>query len=114
MRIFRETLERVPNAGVTIMPRVEWRSPAAYEELRFLDAPGFAWEFLNRNPAFERDCERLEEAGENGPLSAGELTGFAQRWGVRFCQAQARWRRPPTPVDCCKSAQRNPNNSASI
>ena len=71
------------------MPRAEWRSPAAYEDLRSLDAPGFAWEFLSRNPAFERDCKRLEHADDQGPLSAGELDGFARRWGVRFRKARA-------------------------
>jgi hypothetical protein len=70
------------------MPRAEWRSPASYEHLRTLDAPGFAWEFLRRNPAFERDRKRLEEASEDGPVSAEELDGFARRWGVRFCAAK--------------------------
>ena len=46
------------------MSRPEWRSPAAYEDLRSLDAPGFAWEFLSRNPAFERDCRRLEQVSK--------------------------------------------------
>jgi hypothetical protein len=89
------------------MPRADWRSPATYEALRSLDAPGFAWEFLTRNAAFERDFERLELASENGPLSADELTGFARRWGVRFCQAQAWRRRSQTAVDAGKSAERD-------
>ena len=63
------------------MPRAEWRSPAAYEDLRSLDAPGFAWEFLSRNPAFERDRKRLEHAGNRGPLSAGELDEFRAALG---------------------------------
>ncbi len=66
------------------MPRAEWRSQAAYDELRSLDAPGFAWQFLNRNLAFERDWKRLERASEHRPLAAIELDRFAQRWGVRF------------------------------
>ena len=52
------------------MPRAEWRSRAAYEDLRTHDAPGFAWEFLSRNPAFEHDRKRLEQASEDRPLSA--------------------------------------------
>ena len=75
------------------MPRAEWRSPAAYEDLRSLDAPGFAWEFLSRNPDFERDRRRLEHADDQDPLSAGELDGFARRWGVRFRNARAQSRR---------------------
>lgn len=66
------------------MPRAEWRSQAAYDDLRSLDAPGFAWQFLNRNLYFERDWKRLERASEHRPLAAIELDRFAQRWGVRF------------------------------
>ena len=93
------------------MPRVEWRSPAAYEDLRSLDAPGFAWEFLSRNPAFERDCERLEHADDQDPLSAGELDDFARRWGVRFRKARAS--RPPSSLDAGDPAERDPDNPAS-
>ncbi|HXP75202.1 MAG TPA: DUF6499 domain-containing protein, partial [Stellaceae bacterium] len=81
------------------MPHTEWRSPAAYEDLRSLDAPGFAWEFLNRNRAFAGDRKRLEQAGNRGPLSADELDGFARRWGVRFRGARARSPRTASSVD---------------
>ncbi len=66
------------------MSGADWRSPSAYEDLRSLDAPGFAWEFLRRNPAFQRDRKRLEEAAKRGTLSAEEADAFARRWGVRF------------------------------
>jgi hypothetical protein len=95
------------------MSRTDWRSPAAYEDLRSLDAPGFAWEFLSRNPAFERDRKRLELASEGGPLSADELNGFARRWGVRFRKARARPRRPTTPLDAGEPAECDPDNPAS-
>ena len=65
----------------------DWRSPAAYEHLRSLNAPGFAWEFLRRNRAFQRDHRKLEQAAERGTLSTDELDGFARRWGVRFPDA---------------------------
>ena len=71
------------------MPRAEWRSQAAYDDLRSLDAPGFAWQFLNRNLAFDRDWKRLERASEHRPLAAIELDRFAQRWGVRFRDERA-------------------------
>ena len=71
-----------------VTPAADWRSPAAYEHLRSLDAPGFAWEFLRRNRAFQRDREKLEQAAERRVLSADELDGFARRWGVRFRGAQ--------------------------
>jgi Family of unknown function (DUF6499) len=66
------------------MAQPDWRSLAAYEALRSADAPGFAWQFLSRNVAFEREWKRLEQAAERGTLSADELDGFARRWGVRF------------------------------
>jgi hypothetical protein len=93
------------------MPRAEWRSPAAYEDLRSLDAPGFAWEFLSRNPAFQRDCKRLEHADDQDPLSAGELDDFARRWGVRFRKARAS--RPPSSLDAGEPAERDPDNPPS-
>ena len=93
------------------MPRAEWRSPAAYEDLRSLDAPGFAWEFLSRNPAFESDRRALEQAGHRGPHSADELDGFARRWGVRFRKARAS--RPPSSLDAGEPAERDPDNPGS-
>ena len=92
------------------MPRAEWRSRAAYEDLRTHDAPGFAWEFLSRNPAFEHDRKRLEQASEDRPLSADELNGFARRWGVRFRRARAS--RPPSSLDAGEPAERDPDNPA--
>lgn len=95
------------------MSRMDWRSPAAYEDLRTLDAPGFAWAFLSRNPTFERDCKRLEKAREDGPLGADELNGFAQRWGVRFRETRAWWRRSSPSVDGGTPAERDPSDQTS-
>lgn len=94
------------------MSRMDWRSPAAYEDLRTLDPPGFAWEFLSRNPAFEHDRKRLEQASADRPLSADELNGFARRWGVRFRESSA-WRRSsPSPLDSGELAERGPSDQA--
>ena len=94
------------------MPRAEWRSPAAYEDLRLLDAPGFAWEFLIRNPAFERDCKRLEHADDQEPPSAGELEDFARRWGVRFRNTRTQSRHTLSSLDGGEPAERDPDNPA--
>ena len=93
------------------MPRAEWRSKAAYDDLRSLDAPGFAWQFLNRNLDFERDWKRLERASEHRPLAAIELDRFAERWGVRF---QSRRSQPGSsaPLDGREPTERNPDKSA--
>ena len=45
------------------MARPDWRSASAYEELRPLDAPAFAYEFLCRNPEFLADHARLTRKG---------------------------------------------------
>jgi len=94
------------------MPHAEWRSLAAYEDLRSLDAPGFAWEFLSRNPAFESDRRTLEQAGHQGPLSADELDGFARRWGVRFRNTRAQSRHTLSSLDGGEPAERDPYNPA--
>lgn len=66
------------------MSPADWRSPAGYEELRSLDAPGFAWEFLRRNPDFERERANLERAARRGALNSADADAFARRWGVQF------------------------------
>ena len=42
------------------MARADWRSAGAYEDLRPLDAPAFACEYLRRNPDFLADHARLD------------------------------------------------------
>ena len=66
------------------MSRADWRTPAAYEELRSLDAPGFAWEYLRRNSDFQQDRRKFERAARRGVLDQAEADAFARRWGVRF------------------------------
>jgi Family of unknown function (DUF6499) len=66
------------------MSRADWRSPGAYEELRSLDAPGFAWEFLRRNSDFQQDRRKLERAARRCALNHAEVDAFTRRWGVRF------------------------------
>ncbi len=72
------------------MRRGDWTSPDAYEELRSLDAPGFAWEYLDRNPDFAQDRRRLERAARRGKLDQVDADEFARRWGVRFCAGRER------------------------
>jgi Family of unknown function (DUF6499) len=66
------------------MARADWRSASAYEELRPLDAPAFAYEFLCRNPEFLADHARLTRACRKRSLQAAETEEFSRRWGVRF------------------------------
>ena len=71
------------------MARTDWRSASAYEDLRLLDAPAFAYEFLRRNTEFLSDYARLIRASRRGATDPAEAGAFAQRWGVRF-RSQAR------------------------
>lgn len=66
------------------MARADWRSASAYEDLRPLDAPAFAYEFLRRNPDFLADHARLTRKARRRTLDAAEAEEFARRWGVRF------------------------------
>ena len=66
------------------MSRADWRSPEGYDHLRSLDAPGFAWEYLDRNPDFTRERRRLERGARRGSLVPAELDAFTRRWGLRF------------------------------
>jgi hypothetical protein len=66
------------------MPELNWRSPEAYYDLRSLDAPGFAWQYLSRNPDFRRDQKRLAQLAQCNELTAEHEASFARRWGVRF------------------------------
>ena len=66
------------------MRRADWRAASSYENLRSLDAPGFAWEFLRRNPDFQQDRRKLERAARRDVLNHAKVDGFARRWGVRF------------------------------
>ena len=75
------------------MARADWRSASAYEELRTLDAPAFAYEFLCRNPEFLADRARLTRAGRKRSLQAAETEEFSRRWGVRF-RKRRRHRQP--------------------
>ena len=88
------------------MARGDWTSPAAYEELGSLDAPGFAWEYLDRNPDFTQDRRRLERADRRGVLNQAEADAFARRWGLRF-RARDWIRRRRRPLDARRVAQRD-------
>jgi hypothetical protein len=95
----------------TPMARGDWASPAAYEELQSLDAPGFAWEYLDRNPDFAQDRRRLERADRRGVLQQAEADAFARRWGLRFrAQRWARWQ--SRTLDADRLAQRGHAHAA--
>jgi hypothetical protein len=91
------------------MDKKDWRSEIPYNHLRRLDAPGFAWEFLKRNPAFERERLHLEQSARDGSLEITEADVFAAHWGVRFREGRRRRRRRRRvgPLDVARPAVRH-------
>ncbi len=81
------------------MGSTDWRLPDAYEALRVLDAPGFAWEFLRRSPEFRAERAALADAEQQGMLDQARADAFARHWGVRFREGRGRRRRRPPDVD---------------
>jgi hypothetical protein len=66
------------------MAHADWRSAGAYEDLRPLDAPAYAYEFLRRNADFLADHARLTRKAQTQTLDDAEAEEFARRWGLRF------------------------------
>jgi hypothetical protein len=58
----------------------DWRSPSAYAYLDQLDPSGLAWEFLRRNPDYQRKYRTVIR----NPARAELSEVVAQRWGLRF------------------------------
>ena len=56
---------------------IDWRSPASYESVQDLDAVEFVWEFLRRNPDYQRDHDRTTETPPNDDV---EMIPHIRRW----------------------------------
>lgn len=69
------------------MPTPFWRSREALDQLNRLDRPGFAAEFLRRNPDYQSDCQRVRHRVSQGSLDLqAARTELARRWGLCFCR----------------------------
>lgn len=63
----------------------DWRSVTQYLYLTRLDRPGFAWEFLRRNVAYQDDYNRsMREAAADADFEARSTEGLVRRWGLSF------------------------------
>jgi len=58
----------------------EWRSSQAYDFIGNVTPDGLAWEFLRRNPAYQREFADMQNPGPNSPLP----TTLQTQWGLRF------------------------------
>lgn len=77
------------------MPTPFWRSKESQEQLNRLDRPGFAAEFLRRNPVFRKDCDRtLHEFAPGTPTAEAARANLARRWGLSVCPGTRTPRRP--------------------
>ena len=84
----------MPTVLVTGADEADWRDERAYDYTAALTPREWAWEFLRRNPAFQRDlvaARQQAESWSHQPLldvvaSAGDLS----RWGVLFSQSLMR------------------------
>jgi hypothetical protein len=85
--------------------RPNWRDAGAYGRLQSLDAPGFAWEFLKRNPSFVAELESLKVTSKRRKLTPSELEQFSLRWGVRIRGAQRSCEQPGRSLDAHRAAQ---------
>lgn len=67
------------------MPTSFWRSDDAASHLNRLDRPGFAVEFLRRNPAYRREYIRTLRQIARGETDPDEAkSALARRWGLSF------------------------------
>jgi hypothetical protein len=59
----------------------KWRISTAYDYVQDLDAPDLAWEFLRRNPEYQKDFARMKSEGQDDGIVAAAL---AEKWGLSF------------------------------
>jgi hypothetical protein len=79
-------------------PASDWRSLTGRDYLKRLDRPGFAWEFLRRNPAYQEDYETMVRGAASDAGSGGMIrVALAWRWGLSF---------PGRPKACRRSGGR--------
>jgi len=67
--------------GFEMPPVSDWRSATAYAFLNDLNPAEFAWEFLRRNPEYQRD---YRVAAADGADEAEFLEALLLKWGLRF------------------------------
>ncbi len=78
----------MPTVLVTGADEADWRDERSYDYTAGLTPREWAWEFLRRNPAFQRDLIAARQQAHtlsNQPfLDVVALAGDLSRWGVLF------------------------------
>lgn len=66
-------------------PKSDWRPFRAASDLNRLEPPGFAQEFLRRNPRYRQDYAHMARRIAAGAVSEDVATAdLACRWGLSF------------------------------
>ena len=69
-----------------------WRIKGG-DYLQQLDRPGFAWEFLRRNPAYQEDYKRVvRKDASHASFEGRSRDALVWRWGLAFCGRSAAFR----------------------
>lgn len=70
----------------------DWQDNRAYDYTEHLTRLGWAWEFLRRNPDFQRDLATVLSLAERSVTGSGIVltrlptsAGLLLRWGLLFC-----------------------------
>ncbi len=63
------------------MAPIDWRRPETYEKIRDIDAVGFAWEYLRRNPDYRR---AYLDSGDSTTAFGHEIPSPLRHWGLSF------------------------------
>ncbi|WP_353642539.1 DUF6499 domain-containing protein [Mesorhizobium sp. WSM2239] len=75
-------------ADGTAAHQPDWWDERSYDYATQLTRRGWAWEFLRRNPAFQRDLiaaqEQVRYQASRPPLDVIESAADLSRWGVSF------------------------------
>ena len=80
-----------------------WRRESDY--LQRLDRPGFAWEFLRRNPAYQEDYKRIvREDASDASFEDRSRDALVWRWGLAFCGRSKAFRRSSDSILARKRA----------
>jgi hypothetical protein len=62
-----------------------WRSSETTDYLEDAQRPGFAWEFVRRDPNYRDDYERMNRHLALGTQAEKEVAlALAERWGLKF------------------------------
>jgi hypothetical protein len=88
------------------MAPTDWRRPESYDYLGDLDSTGLAWEFLRRNPDYQRAYRACSAAK---PPIRDDLTAPIRPWGLTFSRRSRAFDPRPSrilvAIHCAKCRQ---------